>query len=734
MIRGVCLIVLFLPLVSQAQFTYTLDQTIPVQDTNGGNLSFPWAGGLNSAQFNTMDLNGDGAEDLVLFDRMANKVITFLSSDNRYVPAPDFESLFPDDVSNWLLLRDYNCDGKKDIFTSDVLGIKVFRNVTSSPGRLEWEQHLFSTGYPGPKSGVLLTLGNNDKVNLQLQYDDLPSISDLDGDGDLDILNIRYAGHTVEFHQNLSMENNLPCDSLEFKRITRTWGDFRECQCGVFAFNSTACPPNSGGRTEHAGGKSLLAIDVDGDAQQDLLFSEAECSHLLLLLNEGTTSTPVIPRSSVFPTGNPANFIIFPAAYHEDVDFDGRKDLIATPNIFNKEFLNTNLHHSTWFYKNTGTSSNPAFSLVAKNFLQGQMVDIGDNAVPAFADFNSDGDLDLFVSTHSSTSYTSRIYLFENTGSQTSPAFKLLSDDFLGFQSSRFFNLKIQFADLDTDETLDLVFTATSFDDGVTRLYYLNNPSQTRLDFSGTTLRQIDFQLTNTENVYVTDVNGDGLPDILAGRSEGNLEYWKHDGIQGVPRFVLEEDAFLGLSATPMRQNLACAVADLDADGFTDLAIGDQAGRLGIISNFLDAGATVPEPDHNLVYNAALETYGEKNLGGKIWPAVANLFNTNKPSVVVGNVLGGIHILRHDEGTSLPEDPNLNVFPNPVSRSEVLNVQADRYGTLEVISVLGQRLSPPIALRAQEVKRYSLPPLAAGLYFLRFTANNRSRVQRLVIR
>lgn len=734
MTRALCCIILFLPLLAQAQFTYTLDQSVSVQNINGEQLSFPWAGGLNAAQFNTMDLNGDGNEDLVLFDRMANKVITFINADNAYTPAPEFETLFPEDIENWLLLRDYNKDGKKDIFTGDVLGIKVFRNITASAGKLEWEQHLFPTGYPGPKSSVLMTLGNNDKVNLQLQYDDLPSISDLDGDGDLDILNIQYAGHTVEFHQNLSVENSLPYDSMDFKRITRTWGNFRECQCGVFAFNGQPCPPNSGGRTKHAGGKSLLALDLNGDAQQDLLFSEAECSQLFLLPNEGTTAAPAMTRFSIFPINNPVNFVIFPAAYYEDVDFDGKKDIIATPNIFNKEFLNTNLHHSTWFYKNTGTESQPSFSLVEKNFLQGQMIDVGDNAVPAFADYDSDGDLDLFVSTHSSTSYTSRIYLFENTGSQAAPAFKLLSDDFLGFESSRFYNLKIQFADFDGDESLDLVFTATSFDNGITRVYYLNNKSQTRLDFNQTTLQDIEFQLTNAENLYVTDVNGDGLPDILAGRSEGNLEYWRNDGMKGAPHFILEDEAFLGLEDSPLRQNIRCVVADLDADGNADLALGDQTGRLGVISNFLNAGEGTAEPDYNLVYNRTLETYSDKNLGGKIWPAVVNLFNTNKPAVVVGNVLGGLHILRHDEGTSLPEDPQLNVFPNPVSKSDVLNVQADRYGMLEIFSVLGQEVSPPMVLRAQEMKRYSLPPLSAGVYLLRFTASNRSQVQRLVIR
>src|SRR5690606_10439751 len=115
MIRLLCFFLIFASLASRAQFNYKLDQNIPVQNLKGENLSLAWAGGLNAAQFNTMDLNGDGVEDLVLYARMANKIITFVASDNRFVSAPEYEELFPDGIYNWVLLRDYNCDGKKDI-------------------------------------------------------------------------------------------------------------------------------------------------------------------------------------------------------------------------------------------------------------------------------------------------------------------------------------------------------------------------------------------------------------------------------------------------------------------------------------------------------------------------------------------------------------------------------------------------------------------------------------------
>jgi hypothetical protein len=733
MIRLICLIGLLLPVTTQAQFTYFVDHSIQVDDADGNKLAFPWAGGLNAAQFNTMDLNLDGAEDLVLFDRMANKVITFINSENRYIPAPEFEELFPAEITNWLLLRDYNCDGRKDIFTGDVLGIKVYKNISDGENLL-WEHYLFTTGFSGPKSPVLLTEGSSSKVNLQLLYDDLPSISDLDGDGDLDILNIQYAGHTVEFHQNMSVENSHACDSLEFQRITRSWGNFRECNCGNFAFNGEPCPPATGGRTRHTGGKSLLALDLNGDLQQDLLFSEAECTRMFSLPNSGTSTNAVFNTFSGFPQTNPIHFVLFPAAYYEDVDFDGKKDLIASPNIFSKEFLDTDLEHSTWFYKNTGTDSHPVFTFTQPDFMQSDMIDVGDNAVPAFADHDGDGDLDLFVSRHSSNRYTSTIYLYENQGSASSPSFRLVSEDYLGFSASRFFNLRIQFYDINGDRAPDLVFTATSFDNGQTRLYCLNNQSQKSLNFNGSVFQELNFELTSTENLYVTDINADGLPDILAGRSEGNLEYWKNTGIPAAPSFKLEEESYLGFSNSILQQNLACAAADLDGDGATDLLVGDQTGRLAVISDFRQAAAGENLLSYDIIFNPALEKYTSKNLGGRIWPAIANLYNANKPLVVVGNVLGGIHMLAHDQGKSLPELPEVSVFPNPVAQNETLQVHADRPGTMRIISVLGQHLSPAVMLTASRNYNYMLPPLSSGLYLLNFTAGDKSRTVRFVIK
>jgi len=733
MSRLLRLLFCLLPSSLLAQFTYVQENDIPVRDINNELITMPWAGGLNASQYNVMDLNLDGKDDLVLFDRTADKVITFLNQNNEYVPAPEYESFFPDDITNWLLLRDANCDGKKDIFTGNNLGIKVYMNVTETGGALTWKHFQFFTGISGGVSPVLLTKGFTGKVNLQLQFDDLPAIVDADGDGDLDIFNVRFVGNgTVEYHRNLSMEKYSSCDSLDFERVTQKWGNFTECNCGNFAFNGTNCPPSTGGRTQHAGGKSLLAFDANGDSKLDLLFSEATCSNLFFLKNEGTLDSPVINSSSFYPPGQFVDFLVFPAAFYEDLDFDGVKDLIAIPNIFTKTFLQSDLANSNWFYKNNGSTSSPSFGFSQTDFLQGSMIDVGDNAVPAFADHDGDGDYDLFISQNTSSNVPATVRLYENTGTATLPEFKLVDNDIWMFSQSSFFNLKIQFADINHDSRLDLAFTATSFQTGSTKLYYIPGTGNGILDFAGQSLVTTDVTIASSENIYVADIDRDGFSDLLIGRVSGALEFWK-SRTDGTVAFDLSDDSFLGLSSTVLRQNVTCFIADLDGNGKVDLAYGDQNGKLSIVSNFREA-SDVTGAVSDIEFNTLKQRYESKNLGGRIWPTAVNLFNATLPAIVVGNVLGGITLLRHQEGQDLPSDAVIEVYPNPVYKDDLLTIKTDRPATIQIFSTLGQVITPPFYLLANEEYGYSVSSLAAGLYIIRFTVEHKTYSRRVIVR
>jgi hypothetical protein len=727
MTKFLLILLLVIPSTLWAQFTYVQDQSIRVEEDKGTVLPTPWIGGLNAAQYNTMDLNQDGQEDLVIYDRMGDKILTFINTNKKYVYSPEYELYFPKEVSNWLLLRDFNCDGKKDIFTSDILGMKVYQNI-STDALPAWKQVLFYAGPGNTKSEVLLTKGFTDKINLQLQFDDLPSISDVDGDGDLDIFTVRFVGNgTVEFHKNFGIERFGTCDSLDFERITQKWGGITECTCGEFAFNDEDCP--SSGRTEHAGGKSLLAFDDDGNGQPDLLLSEATCARISSLKNSGTLLNPIVNSSEDFPFTNPASFLIYPTPYWEDLDFDGQKDLVATPNIFSKSFLNIDLSQSNWFYHNRGTNSQPDFVFAKNNFLQDQMIDVGDNAIPSFNDYDADGDFDLFVSNNN---FPATVRLYENVGSNSSPSFKFKTDDYLGFSFLSYYNLKIQFADINNDKKVDLVFSATNFQNNLTGLFYVANKSSSGFD-PDVQVVPVSFSMASTENICITDVDGDGVNDLLYGKSNGALEFWKNKpGSDSSPSLTLQNNKFLGIGTSVVRQNIACSAADLDGDGKVDLVLGDQTGELRIISDYRSA-KNIDDAITDIIYNPLTSSYQAQNVGGRVWPVIVNLFNTTRPAITTGSVLGGLRIFRNDNGRSLPPQPLVDIYPNPVTRNGVLNIKIDRPAYIEIFSSVGHQITQPYLIQANELTPMTLPNLSAGVYMLRVTTNNKKFAKRFVV-
>ena len=321
---------------AQAQVSFVLDQDIEVNAV-GKSYSEPWTGGLNAIQANEMDLNGDGTLDLVVFDRSNNKVSTYLLVGDDYQYAPEYETHFPK-MEFWMLLRDFNCDGKPDLFTSSIFGMKVYENVSTE--RISWKA----------VADPLYTEGTSGQVNLQMNASDIPAILDMDGDGDLEILVFNFSGSGgIEYHKNYSVEQTGTC-GLTLERISAQWGGLSDCGCTDFAFNSEACSTN--GRISHAGGKSLLVTDVNGDLIKDLLVGQEGCRELATFINEGTNEEAVFSQVSyAYPTQEAAMTMEFPAL------FELTNGLVVSPGIVETGH-GANYIDDILFYDKTGEELN----------------------------------------------------------------------------------------------------------------------------------------------------------------------------------------------------------------------------------------------------------------------------------------------------------------------------------------------------------------------------------------
>lgn len=721
-----------------AQFHFSYEQDIPVV-VHGDTLQHAWAGGINAGIYNTVDLNHDELLDLVILDRTSNRILTFLNEDRQYTYDPAYASLFPSDVKNWMLVTDYNCDGKKDLFTgSGNQGIKVFQNTTKEGQPLSWKI----------VANPLKTLGfSGFNISLLVGASDIPAISDVDGDEDLDIIvyNVNGRGN-LEYYQNQSVEQYGHCDSLTFEAADRRWGGVQECDCNDFVFGTQHCENIVGeGRMEnhtkeqHVGGKSILAIDVDGDLDKDLLIGHEECSELYFLPNIGSVKNPRFESfSNQFPNEeNPANFFVYPTAFYEDLDLDGVKDLIVTPNVSFNVLNEVDFVASNWFYKNTHTSENPAFSLSNRAFLQEEMMDVGENAVPAFADFDADGDLDLFLGSRGilqEDGFYAGVILYENTGTPSRPEFTLNTTDFAGLSKLRLYDVKIYFIDLNKDVLPEMIVAGRRQTSSGGVLYMLENQEAKPFQFDTSNIKTVDFNFSTRDNLAFYDVDKDGEQDLFLGKQSGSLDYYRNTGKGFNPVWVLENENVGDIQANISSLFMSPTFYDLNQNGEVDLISTDISGKISVRPDFIKK-IQLSQPirvDTAYLVGHEIDSETSVRLGEQTWLAAADIFNNRGITLFVGAREGGVSLLKldpqHDDQTS-----DLIIYPNPSDRKVTVRAQ-NPIKILQVINTTGQVLFESELKEPDKQMQLAVHHLPAGLYVLRvFPQNGKVQTGKLMV-
>ena len=727
----------FFVLKGYSQFSFEPAFNIPVR-IQENELDFAWSGGLNSGQYQTMDLNGDNLNDLVIFDRTSGKVLPYLNVGNsRYEYDSNYEYYFPEDINSWMVLVDYDCDGKKDIFTNTVLGMKIYRNISGE--RLAWEV----------AADPLFTQGTSSPINLQINEADIPSINDIDGDGDLDILIFNFfAGGTIDLHLNRSMEKYGICDSLDYQRVDRNWGKFEECTCGDYAFGQTCIEKNgsrstTNARINHAGGKALLAFDNDGDGDKDILFGDEECTDLVFFENKGTPQEAVIlDFNDNYPTAQTRiSFPFFPAGYYEDVNFDGIKDLIAAPNTSSNPGNLVDFRNSSWLYINNGENDNPQFNFSSNDFIQNESLDLGENAFPLFLDLDSDGDSDLVIGskgfTHEDGFYAT-LYLFENVGNSTDPSFELIDDDYLNFSSLKLKNLQPFLADYNQDNLPDLLFTGSGQDNNTTKnVFYIPNnaTSQNGFEFDLGQADQIAFSTGIDDNLHFIDINEDGSLDILLGKRTGAIEYHRNNTVN---EFILENETFFNIGNDIFKRNPSINTFDLNGDGLLELIITNgPEGAMRIYEDFLGNLDNPTEPVENVVFNNLEETEVGARFGRQSWTSFADLNNDRLADMVVGGVQGGVQLLLNRSAKKVPGGDSggltLIIYPNPAVGNGLVKIESNQPAELLVFNVLGQRIANLGSIAGNKILSVDISTLPNGLYLLRAQGASGRSTERLLI-
>ncbi len=637
-------------------------------------------GGLNTSQISSVDLNQNNIKDIIAFDRSNGKLYPFvnlgINDSINYQYKPEYRKNFPN-IHDWILMRDYNCDGLIDIFTYNQASMSVYRNNSTTYLSFVLEEDVVETLY-----------GSN-SLNMFVSDVDIPAIDDIDGDGDLDVLTFNILGGYIEYHKNMSIEMYGNCDSLIFERFDECWGDIYE---GFNSYTLYSC--NTFLMTEHKAhvGSSLLTLDIDNDNDKELVLGDVAFNNLNLLINGGDQdSAIIIDVDSLFPQNNINSEAVimssFPAAFYLDINNDNKKDLIVSPNNAN----NAENKNSTWMYLNKGLTNMPEFEMPQYNFLQSDMLDFGSESYPVFFDYNTDGLIDIVCGNFGyfdQGNYTSGLHLLKNTGSSMTPEFTLINNDWNDISTlplNTILNLPSPgiiptFGDIDNDNEYEMIIGDAN---GKIHLFEssINNGEYS---FNITNPDYFNIDVGNNASPHLCDLNNDSLQDLLIGNRDGRIYYCPNRGTLNVPVFdtIISEFGGINVSESTLPNGKSKPFLlriDNNNDGdFTDMQdsilifVGSQSGNIHKY-HVNDPFINNPNDSLNLINN----NFGDIFEGYNSFISIYDIDNNNNNEIIIGNRSGGLNIYQKDTSSIshvTVTKEKLKLYPNPTKNNFTIDL------------------------------------------------------------
>ncbi len=547
-------------LIAEAQaqpfipFIQTIDP-FTVKRADGTPYLDPFSGGLVQPRIGLRDATGDGRPDL--FTLGPDNKLRFYRNEGGFL----FRRVFPSPYDNapvrsWFRFADIDNDGADDLFTAGAVSeVLLYRNTGTTAAPL----------FPAQPD----TLRRGD-TTIFTQQETVPSLVDIDGDGDLDLFSGNIEG-SISFYRNIGTPSA--------HRFTFATGKFED----ILVISAGGMPerPDDPAQPLARHGASVLDFaDLDRDGDLDILFGDFFTDKLLLFHNTGTASVPSFGMNRLDTAFHPTGDVVTSTGFNQpvsgDIDGDGDIDVLVSalyPLAPDQPIV---------LYENTSGNTPGMPAMRRRSAEVTSEIDLGTYSAPTLIT-NSERHGMLVGSSDGSITYISLEDKSTFTIGQVQSRFATLPNLFHAVPTT---------GDIDGDGDDEILVGDAN--DGRVRMFR----------FQGDRLVNVPWQLdTFRVNQYaaphLVDLDRDGDLDLFIGAGNGQFVYFENIGSRNAPLFARATPP-APFATLDIGQNSTITFADLNGDGLLDAIVGGRTRpelNTGVLRFYINRGSEFVQSD-----------------------------------------------------------------------------------------------------------------------------------------
>lgn len=518
------------------------------------------------------------------------------------------------------------------------------------------------------------------------------SFADIDNDSDLDMVIGEENGGILHFFENIygvadsTIWAHIGDTALVWKHITSNY---------VPDSGMTQVDPEF--------------IDIDNDSDFDLIIGSVN-GQLLFWRNDGTVDS----AQWTFVT----NFYDSITSYNRagpgfaDIDGDGDYDLF----MGSRDGLPR-------FFENVGNADSADFNLITDMY---NYLDFGQYSVPAFADIDKDGRIDMYVGTGDG-----KMHKVRNLGDNNWEYETRHYGDTINVTK----NAAPAFADINNNGKLDLFIGK---DDGTISLY-MNTGTDSFPVWTLVSATYSSIDVGKGSKPTFWDIDKDGDLDLFIGNDSGRVWFYRNDGNPNIPSFTLMTDRYLDTTFVGFT---APAFGDIDLDGKAEMLLGVERiggtfdSTWGGVYVYRDTSSDSSIAKWELVDTNYLDT---DHVGRRNTPTLVDIDGDGDLDLFTGESDGGINFWKNETIPGVEEEQlvdnkqmaTLTILRNPFIQSTVISyyLPVKSMVSLKIYDLSGREAKTLVneEKTAGTYKvNFSAKGFSNGIYFARLTTNGKS--------